>query len=480
MDNQEHEDNSSSFDSLVEDMKSQLRNPASLPAAEDPLLISWVDDQLRHQADRGGYTPQRVRIGALHWDPSHPMEQKKKKQLYTLLPCGDEQQREQELRRYLNAMAADVKDRAMLCYRDESMSIRISDEAFACMLLLDGYFVLSCLEVAGRSVASDPYDRDVIFLVENQIPFFVLEYVHRLVVSDDDSAAVVVQGIARHIETWVVHHHSYVHTTVTYDSTVKDNLKGKPPCHLLHLLHAYFRPTAIGRRQRSGNGSLTRVHVEVTVPADNATSSAAGNTSTTRDECGQQSRWRSATYYHAAGVRLVKRELDGDEARSILDVEVRDGALHVPCLSVDGSTVTMLRNMVALEQHNARIGTHVATYCHFLSQVAGTEEDVRLLSNKGIIVHCLGKDSDVADGFANLCRGVIVNMGDPGYYYLKRVQVGLEELCKSRWRKSMAWLRHNKCSNMLMPVALVAAVILFLCTVEQSFFAALSYATGKS
>ncbi|RCV30818.1 hypothetical protein SETIT_6G126200v2 [Setaria italica] len=475
MDNQEQEVDST-FHSLIEDMKDKLNRPPA-PATEAPppaCLISWVNEQIR-EAKPGEYMPLHVPIGPFHRDPSHWMQHWKRHLLYRALPGAGEQQREQALRRYLEAMAA-VEVRARRCY-DGTFS-GIDSEAFACMLLLDGYFVLSCFELAGSNTGGDAgghgsqesrprefeaYRRDVIFLLENQVPLFVLEDIHRLVVTygENDNSSVVVQGIASHIEKRLLQL-MMLHDTVTY-RTVMPNFRGESPCHLLHLLYEYFRPADRRRRSRSGqpNCSRTAAVAHVAVPVVT------------------KPRWRSATYYYAAGVRFAKRKLDGNEVRSILDVDVKDGTLHVPCLMVDANAMTILRNMVALEQHNPGIGSrHVTAYCFFLSQVASTEEDVRLLSSKGIIEHGLRTDSAVANGFAGLCTGVALNMTNPDSY-LKPIQDDLEVLCQSRWRKSMAWLRHTKCNNILMALAVLGAVILFVCTVEQSLFAALSYAKGK-
>ncbi|CAO2206549.1 unnamed protein product [Urochloa humidicola] len=496
MDGQDQEEDWT-FDSLVKDMKVKLSRPPAPEAPPRPAyFISCVDEQIRN-ANPGEYTPFDIPIGPIHRNSSHWMQQRKMDLLYSALPGTSEQQREQALRQYLEAVA-DLEVRARHYYQDTFK--RISSEAFACMMLLDGFFVLSCFGLTGSTRGDadgqavllqekfnfDVFKRDVIFLLENQVPFFVLEGIYRLVLTNGDnsnSSAAVVQEIARQIEELVVHS-NILHSTVTF-RTVVANLRGESPCHLLHLLYVYFQqPTVNDQPRCSGtaqtNGPLTPAHVALTV----VKSPVKDNKNASTDEDDKHTimprpRWRSATYYYAAGVRFAKRELDGEEARSILDVDLRGDTLRVPYLMVDAKMTTILRNMVALEQHNPGKGDHVAAYCFFLSQLASTEEDVKLLSNKGIIEHCLSNDSTVADEFAGLCIGVQLNLSNPDSY-LRWIQEDLEKLSKSPWRKSMAWLRHSKCNNVLMALAVLGAVILFLCTVEQSVFAALGYAKGRS
>lgn len=197
----------------------------------------------------------------------------------------------------------------------------------------------------------------------------------------------------------------------------------------------------------------------------------------------RQTRWRAATYYYTAGVRFMARKVgSGDgEARSILDVERRGDWLHIPILAVDNNTFRMLRNMVALEQNSPQLrSSHVTAYCLFMSQLAGTKEDVELLVAKGVIVHLLHSADDVAANLAGLCDGVVLDAYDRDLSYLRAEHAALEEVCRDGWKKSKAWLRHTKCNNYLMGLAVLAGADLFFCTLEQSVFAALSYFGGKS
>ncbi|VAI88478.1 unnamed protein product [Triticum turgidum subsp. durum] len=477
-------------ESLVTEMAQRLRTPAPEVDASVVCLISWAGSD---GFDRRDYEPANVRIGPFHRDPSHPTENEKKDALHHLLPHDDEQGRADDLNHYLDEMAR-VVPRARGCY--SRWFSTIDTEEFKCMLLVDGCFLHSRFvpsRAAPAPVNDDiSVDRDIVFLLENQLPFFVLVEVQKLITADaEDNYSVVVDNVLGRIQA-LVRLNEYSAVTVPRPTT--------PPCHLLHLLHMYFRPTslplndapAIPRTRSAVAAAPTPSSQPAQIPMlplrNNQGAAANGNGAANEvippppGAPVRQTRWRAATYYHTAGVRFMERKVgSGDgEARSILDVERRGDWLHIPILAVDNNTFRMLRNMVALEQNSPQLrSSHVTAYCLFMSQLASTKEDVELLVAKGVIVHLLHSADDVAANLAGLCDGVVLDAYNPDLCYLRAEHAALEEVCRDGWKKSKAWLRHTKCNNYLMGLAVLAGAGLFFCTVEQSVFAALSYFQGK-
>ncbi|PNT66515.1 hypothetical protein BRADI_3g13510v3 [Brachypodium distachyon] len=418
-------------------------------------LISWVGDDI----DRGDYYgPGKVRIGPFHrlQDPSEQsadmMEKEKKRVLHGLL-TRNEKARGQELRSHLEAMERLVPYARQ---RYSSSFSWMTSKEFAGMLLVDGFFLYS--RFISRGDDDDiTVDRDIMFLLENQIPFFVLDKIHQLLtgpgqVHEYYSSHFVLEKVAKRVQR-VLQRNAYIATTNVTSPAA-------PPYHLLHVLYMYLAPAAI-----LGSDSIGIKVNSAPVP--------------------ENRRWRRATEYYAAGVGFVNRELDGGNngARSILDVDLIKDQLHIPRLIIDGNTFRMLRNMVALEQKGMQYSTrnsHVTAYCFFLSQVAGTEEDVELLFSKGIIVHMLRSNSDVTKGLAGLCDGVTIEdaFGRDANNYLRSKKDALEKLCDTTWRRYMAWLRMRnvKCWKAL---AVVAAAVVSIAIVLRLVFAGISYGRGK-
>ncbi|PNT63169.1 hypothetical protein BRADI_4g12300v3 [Brachypodium distachyon] len=459
-------------------------------------LIAWASDDI----DRVNYfEPSMVRIGPFHrQDPSQQsadrMEQKKKRVLPGLLASNeqDEAGRREELRSHLEAMES-VERVARRCY-NRSFGWMTSKE-YAHMLLLDGCFLYSRF-VSAAGIGDDiAVDRDVIFLLENQIPFFVLEEIHRQLIKtgrvQDTSPGAVLDEVAKRVRR-VLQRNNYIAL-----GNVNVPSSHPSPCHLLHLLYMYFTPT-LGRvpatpAPAGRPGSIAWFISIVDTNGNRAGPPLQGqptnnnNNNNTSDPVLPQVRWRTATQYYAAGVGFVKRKLGDQGARCILDVELTvgwltGGTLHVPCLTIDINTFRMLRNMVALEQKSLQQtsqSSHVTAYCLFLSQIAGTKEDVELLVSKGIIAHLLRSIDDVAQGLAGLCSAVVFDVDNPDLNYLSSKHKALEPLYHSNWGRAIAWLWHVKCDNPLKALAVLAAVVVSIVTVLQLVFAGLSYGRGN-
>jgi hypothetical protein len=259
---------------------------------------------------------------------------------------------------------------------------------------------------------------------------------------------VVVDGFVRHLRS-LLRDQGYSNLEVDITST--------RPCHLVHLLHMHFTPMAMAP----------------------AADDAAAVPIPTRRARATVYRWRRATQYHAAGVRFKRRALGLGDARCVLDVELRRLTLHVPTLTVDNNTWRVLRNLMALEQNNPNLGSHVTAYCLFMSHLAGTANDVALLASKGVVVHFMGCDEDVAKGFAGLCRGVALSVDDARQNYLQPTWERMERWYSSRPVNWMALLRRRHLSNPLVAIALLAAIAGLVCEVLQAVYAVKSYKTRR-
>lgn len=283
--------------------------------------------------------------------------------------------------------------------------------------------------------------RDVLYLAENQIPFFVIDKIHSLTFSG--SRAPVVKAMAGHI-SGVLEKQQY------FTGAVEDD--ARPPGNLLHLLHMHFSKPA-------------------------ATASPSSRTGEPVGRC------RTAMEYHINGVNFKSRLVGGIEGtRSILEVTLdrASGTLVVPRLNIDGNTWRILRNLMALEQQNPAVGSHVTAYCIFMSHLACTATDVEFLSKRGVIDHSLGNHGEAAACFSDLCKGIQFDADDPGSNYLRGTCQELAELYRSRRRRWVALLLHKYSANPWLVFGLMAAALGLVCTIVQAIYAVLSYNQGKS
>ncbi|XP_034582464.1 UPF0481 protein At3g47200 isoform X2 [Setaria viridis] len=398
------------------------------------VLISKVRDQVR-AGDVNSYTPHSVSIGPYHASCSSPRIEKEK-----LCCVGFFQSlSEDQIKGGLTGLAEKLEPLARACYPDGVG--HMTPEELSTMLLRDGCFLLACMVDYQRgnnadkklahsstgkdgdpaqTVGGDVQDggsfsggdnntvvRDTVFLVENQIPFFVLQKIHERVTGDTTSSAL--ESIADYVQ---------------------------------EVLQPTSPPPAM---------------------EENAARPRTG-------------RWRRATEYCKYGnVRFKRQVFQDNEKWTFLDVRLQGGTLWVPRLRVDGMTWTVLRNLMALEEQISR--RPVTAYCLFMSQVAGTVEDVKLLVHSGIVEHFLASDEQVAQGFADLCKGVVMDVDNIDRNYLMPMWHEMQERCENRVHRFMGWFCQFK--NIVIIIVLLVALIIIACQVTQTFYAVSSSRGGQ-
>uniref|UniRef100_M8CLQ3 Uncharacterized protein n=1 Tax=Aegilops tauschii TaxID=37682 RepID=M8CLQ3_AEGTA len=371
-------------------------------------------------ADEDSYTPHRVPIGPYHRNCSSSLIAKEKLRYVGFMQSLSERYKGDGL----SGLVEDLEPRAREWYGDGVADM--TPEELARMLLHDGCYLLGWLgnyPDAPQASCNDHNTvfRDILYLIENQMPFFLLDKIHARATGGSSS---LLQYMAAYIQ-------SLLHAQL-YISPGKQSLM-EQPCHLLHLVHEYFRPANL-------------------LP------------STDPQPPGRTGRWRRATAYRLhAKVKFMPRDF-ADEVTSVLDVHLEGGTLWIPRLQVCRDTWTLLRNLMALEEQMPK--RPVTAYCIFMSQVACTVEDVRLLVDAKIVEHFEGSDEIAAQGFADLCKGVVMDVDDIQRNYLKPIWHDLEKRNKSR--ADNFWGGHSH--QVAIALAFLVVVVLLACVVTQTFY----------
>ncbi|KAM0824391.1 hypothetical protein ACQ4PT_070233 [Festuca glaucescens] len=304
--------------------------------------------------------------------------------------------------------------------------------------------------------------RDILYLLENQIPLFVILEILECSRAQGEEASAL-ECIAGPVEE-VLQKQLYISNKCRTPSS---------PTHLLDLVHSYLTsqptstvwvdtPTGWCRWRRATEYHRRYGSQQQPTP-----------TSTVQEEP-PTGRWRRATEYRRyADLQFKPRSFDAAEEWTILAVRLHGGSLSIPHLRVASHTWTLLRNLMALEEHmEAR---PVTAYCYFLSQVACMAEDVELLRSAKVIEHFLGSDESAAQGFASLCHGVALDIDRPERNYLKPMWHHMEKRCGVRAHNFKGFFREKYCSNVFYPVVFFIAFIVFGCQVVQSIYAVIAY-----
>ncbi|KAF2301451.1 hypothetical protein GH714_024361 [Hevea brasiliensis] len=111
---------------------------------------------------------------------------------------------------------------------------------------------------------------------------------------------------------------------------------------------------------------------------------------------------------------------------------------YLPIVSLDVNTEVVLRNLVAYEASNASGPLVFTRYTELMNGIIDTEEDVKLLREKGIILNHLKSDGEVADLWNGMSKSIRLTkvpildkaIEDVNKYYNGRWKIKVENFMK--------------------------------------------------
>ncbi|VAH53253.1 unnamed protein product [Triticum turgidum subsp. durum] len=309
-----------------------------------------------------------------------------------------------------------------------------------------------------------------VLLLENQIPFFVVECVYGLV-AGQGTVESLRSKTAEFVEDIIGH----------YPKAIQEFNRPKHFHHLLHLCHMYFRPSEkmdeVHQYRVPMKGFFHRLlHLgHKCIPACHTPFDVEKNLE--QMDCFQAGKlwspWRRAVEYHRAGVQFKRRKWDGQSRHSLLDIRFMNGVIEVPCVPIDETTEPLFKNLIALEQTEPKFGNDFSAYVTFMSQVIATTDDATMFVKSGIIVHMMDSDEEVSALFTRITKQVVFRFDDR--YYLKYLCQILEVHYQSRINRWIAWLWLNHFVNPWLGLATVAAAVVLVCTIVHTIYTVLAY-----
>ncbi|KAK9232430.1 hypothetical protein WN943_022676 [Citrus x changshan-huyou] len=150
---------------------------------------------------------------------------------------------------------------------------------------------------------------------------------------------------------------------------------------------------------------------------------------------------------------------------STVHFDTKTATLHLPTISFDVNTEVILRNLVAYEASNASGPLVLGRYTELMNGIIDSEEDVRLLREKGIILNRLKSDAEVANSWNGMNKSIRLTKVP----HIDKAIEGVNKYYNSQWkvkfRKNMkvyvfsSW----KC------LTLLATIMLLLLMTLQAF-----------
>ncbi|XP_059642061.1 UPF0481 protein At3g47200-like isoform X2 [Cornus florida] len=365
------------------------------------------------------YTPQVVSIGPFHHgkEDLQAMEENKLRYLQPFLDHAG-----LSLESCIGAIKA-WEEEARNYYAE---SIKLSSDEFVTMVLLDSSFIIENVwrnefmpdeqtDYLGKPIFVSAIRTDLI-LLENQLPFFVLEGLFNLaspIFRKHHSFLQLVRGYLK--DLMLV---GDVKKSISSFSTVK---------HFVDLLRSCHLPST-PRSATPFSVNFMAIH--------------------------------NATKLHEAGMKFKKAK-----SNHLLDIKHTMERLEIPHLTLCDWTESLLRNLVALEQCHYLYDSYIVDYIFFMDNLIDTAKDADLLIQNGVVKSYLSDSATVAGLFNGLTTEVTLCHEN---YYFYDVCEKINTYCNVSWHKWGATLKRDYFSTPWRTASTIAAVILLGLTLIQA------------
>ncbi|KAG8378193.1 hypothetical protein BUALT_Bualt08G0112400 [Buddleja alternifolia] len=407
-----------------------------LPDSSYKPSIFRVSDDLR-RVDEKLYEPKVVAVGHFHHseDRIQKMEQHKFRYLKHLLKRRGESSVDEDV-----MAIRSLEEKARGCYAEP---IYLNRDNFVHMLLLDGIFIIELIrkylfyEFREKDDMIFQHEqvysqlRHDLMLVENQVPFFVLEKLFNMTKSEsgDDNILYLIQGaFADYISPWP-------------DASKITEVSMENIDHLLGLVYRIW------------------------------CSSFAKMTSNRPFEAAID----CTTKLQEAGIEFFLNYT----ACNFLDIEFNQGVMKIPRFDVSDATESVFSNLIAYEHFSTNHTKYATDYAFFLHCLINSSSDVEILRQRGIVTNLLGDDEMVYRMFNRLGRNLLISSD----FHYNDVFYKVNVHCRRPWNIWKAHLRHNYFNDLRQNyfespwkyVSFSAALMLLLFTLTQTVFSVLSY-----
>ncbi|KAH0685996.1 hypothetical protein KY285_016537 [Solanum tuberosum] len=360
------------------------------------------------------------------------------------------------------------------CYLEEIIC-RYTDIQFAQMMLRDGCLILNYFgpndvdksykesETTNHHLGIAVYSsiRRDMYLLENQIPFLILEILVALRYNTPRHS--FIKAMER--ESFKLFFNGK--NGMIEHAEAKDDL-GKNPAHLLEI---FRRVIVTGPDHdpilRDNEYGCCNVNEILTRLEEGCGKCCKDDENEERH--GGQYVFRSVTdlkskgiYSKASGIKSLKG------VRFSPTRFCRSAELKLPFMYVDMYTRVFFKNMIAYEfsPNSHIIDKSVTGYVSFMKLLVVTEEDVKEMRENKIIINSLGSDDDVVQVYKDLNT---YEAEDTSYFWT--VKKNIEDHYHSKIRTWMAEFRTTYFNNPWTIIAFVASLFLLCLDIVQTYYA---------
>ncbi|KAM7267380.1 hypothetical protein ACFE04_009546 [Oxalis oulophora] len=404
-------------------------NRANLNMSSECCIFPTPEILSRH--NKKAYIPNGFAIGPYHHKKTQILEATEKiklKYLNEILDRNSSSSSREIFLKKLGQAISEVEEQARKCY---AAPVQFDSEKFVTMLVMDGCFIIELFRKeeygVGDEENKESYDpiftmsclrqnlnHDLI-LLENQIPWFVLEILFDHTKIKDEKRPLDHLAI-KFFENIFTSNLDIDKCGINWEDIRKEKSR-----HLLDLLRNFLICTS---DQIDPKKSLEWLPLP------------------------------SATTLSQLGVDFKKVN-----ATSILDVQFNNGCLEIPSILLQETTETIFRNLVSLEQCAPNYRPRITSYVKLMVNLIDTKEDIKILSR-----------NDIVDNWVNMEEATKIFNQLYTDTYVKEFHYA--ELCKKVdnfrkriYPKARYQLCHNYCFNPWTTLGTIVVIFIFFLTI---------------
>ncbi|XP_042975302.1 UPF0481 protein At3g47200-like isoform X3 [Carya illinoinensis] len=379
----------------------------------------------------------------------------------------------------LERIVKEIEEKVPACYEENRPN---SDKPFAQIILHDATFIieyfLRCrfpeLQTDKDRAAITPWRaarmRLDFLLLENQLPFFIIEELYKLLLGVDEADRSRLPSFIDLIFDYFQGFNTQNHEKPGPNSDFRIN-------HFVDLLRRFYLPppnspfskklkrpdnhdpvegNCISQLARSKSGNHDPV--EGNCISQLARSKSGNNDPVEEMYCTSQ--------LAEAGMTFKKSE----SGRCLLELNFENGILEIPGFILNKDTELCARNLMAWEQlHYPTNEEYITDYFRLLDFLIDTDKDVGLLRRKKILVNRLG--DKCATIVNNLCSNNVADT--PSTLYYRKLCQDLGHFYNNPWNSWKIKLRRDLSTPWVI-VTTVSAIFLLVLTLVQTVCSVIS------
>ncbi|KAJ4835945.1 hypothetical protein Tsubulata_047893 [Turnera subulata] len=174
-----------------------------------------------------------------------------------------------------------------------------------------------------------------------------------------------------------------------------------------------------------------------------------------------------ATTLHEAGIGFEK----GEVTKNLFELKFEKGLLKMPTLRIHKSTASLFQNLIAYEQCFHDRERLVTSYFLLMDRLVSTTGDVEMLVNKQIIENDFGSWEEVAGFLNSICKHLVVSQD----FHFAGLCDQVNACYNSKWYKYKAELKRRYFTSPWTITSLTAGILLLSFAALQAVYSMLSY-----